>query len=251
MPIDIACHCGARFRARDDLAGRRVPCPRCKQPLAIPRAQSQSLAPLQNDPFHSTIPAATTLASLATTAPTVSSPDATLPPSAPAFGFDLARGKSNLHVAIGTLISCVTFLLGLVLAFVFVVGFQRASQSAYWRPALATVTECTVIRTVSLKNGVRYRLQFAYEYSVDGQFFTGRDVTLGGHFGSDVRQVARKYPAGSTPTAFYDPADPKVAVLERGVGPSTWGILALTILFLVGGCLGLVVFGLTLINRTS
>jgi len=35
MPIDVACQCGKRFRARDDLAGRQVNCPGCGQVLTI------------------------------------------------------------------------------------------------------------------------------------------------------------------------------------------------------------------------
>jgi|GEM_PF-855672 len=42
MPIKVTCACGASFAARDDLAGRRVACPKCKQPLAIPAPQHQA-----------------------------------------------------------------------------------------------------------------------------------------------------------------------------------------------------------------
>ena len=40
MPIKATCACGASFSARDDLAGRTVACPKCKQPLTIPRPQA-------------------------------------------------------------------------------------------------------------------------------------------------------------------------------------------------------------------
>jgi hypothetical protein len=40
MPIKATCACGASFAARDDLAGRTVACPKCKQPLTIPRPQA-------------------------------------------------------------------------------------------------------------------------------------------------------------------------------------------------------------------
>jgi RsiW-degrading membrane proteinase PrsW (M82 family) len=38
MPIEVSCECGGRFRARDELAGRAVKCPRCGRPLTIPSA---------------------------------------------------------------------------------------------------------------------------------------------------------------------------------------------------------------------
>ena len=36
MPIKVACKCGASFAAKDELAGKAVSCPKCKQPLRIP-----------------------------------------------------------------------------------------------------------------------------------------------------------------------------------------------------------------------
>lgn len=36
MPIKVVCKCGASFAAKDELAGRAVSCPKCKQPLKIP-----------------------------------------------------------------------------------------------------------------------------------------------------------------------------------------------------------------------
>jgi hypothetical protein len=35
MPIKVTCTCGAAFAAKDELAGRTVACPKCKQPLTI------------------------------------------------------------------------------------------------------------------------------------------------------------------------------------------------------------------------
>ncbi|WP_254507881.1 hypothetical protein [Anatilimnocola floriformis] len=40
MPIKATCACGASFAAKDELAGRTVACPKCKQPLTIPRPQA-------------------------------------------------------------------------------------------------------------------------------------------------------------------------------------------------------------------
>jgi uncharacterized Zn finger protein (UPF0148 family) len=36
MPIKVSCTCGASFAAKDELAGKTLPCPKCRQPLAIP-----------------------------------------------------------------------------------------------------------------------------------------------------------------------------------------------------------------------
>jgi hypothetical protein len=55
MPVPVACACGAKFAAKDELAGKRVKCPNCGQPLAIPLAQAPAPDPLggstSDDPF--------------------------------------------------------------------------------------------------------------------------------------------------------------------------------------------------------
>jgi hypothetical protein len=43
MPIIVSCRCGQRFSAIDELAGKRVSCPSCAQPLVIPSADARSL----------------------------------------------------------------------------------------------------------------------------------------------------------------------------------------------------------------
>lgn len=43
MAIKVRCgNCEAGFQAKDELAGRRVKCPKCKQPLTIPAAKATS-----------------------------------------------------------------------------------------------------------------------------------------------------------------------------------------------------------------
>ena len=36
MPIAVACSCGQKFAAKDELAGKTVKCPKCQKPLKIP-----------------------------------------------------------------------------------------------------------------------------------------------------------------------------------------------------------------------
>jgi hypothetical protein len=44
MPIKVACKCGQSFAAKDELAGKQVKCPKCGQPLVIPKPQAQKPA---------------------------------------------------------------------------------------------------------------------------------------------------------------------------------------------------------------
>jgi len=52
MPIKVACQCGASFAAKDELAGKAVRCPKCKQPLKIPvPAAAPALVSAMDDLF--------------------------------------------------------------------------------------------------------------------------------------------------------------------------------------------------------
>lgn len=46
MSIKFVCSCGKRLKARDDMAGKRIPCPRCGNPIGVP-----SLDPNQPTPM--------------------------------------------------------------------------------------------------------------------------------------------------------------------------------------------------------
>lgn len=63
MPIAVSCECGGKFRARDELAGRQVKCPRCGRPLTIP-TETYSVVdePVVSSAYHS-VPAGTYTAS--------------------------------------------------------------------------------------------------------------------------------------------------------------------------------------------
>ncbi|HEY1375896.1 MAG TPA: hypothetical protein VGF55_03845 [Gemmataceae bacterium] len=36
MPVSVTCRCGHRFKVAAELAGRRVRCPACREPVAVP-----------------------------------------------------------------------------------------------------------------------------------------------------------------------------------------------------------------------
>lgn len=48
MPIKVSCSCGQSFNAKDELAGKRVRCPKCKNPLQIPAAAAPPAADLDD-----------------------------------------------------------------------------------------------------------------------------------------------------------------------------------------------------------
>src|SRR5262245_22383270 len=74
MAIAITCQCGASFRAKDDLAGKQVKCPKCQAAIAVPLGQaSPSSAPLSIDELMR-------LASAPSAAPQSSAPTPSRPP---------------------------------------------------------------------------------------------------------------------------------------------------------------------------
>ncbi len=50
MPIKVQCSCGAAFAAKDELAGKTVKCPKCKEPLRIGAASPAKGAPAKAVP---------------------------------------------------------------------------------------------------------------------------------------------------------------------------------------------------------
>lgn len=44
MPIKVTCSCGQALNAKDELAGKTVRCPKCKQPLTIPNPKAEAPA---------------------------------------------------------------------------------------------------------------------------------------------------------------------------------------------------------------
>ncbi len=52
MPIVVRCACGVKLKAKDELAGKTLKCPKCKQPLLIPAAEEDGYA-VAEDPATS------------------------------------------------------------------------------------------------------------------------------------------------------------------------------------------------------
>jgi hypothetical protein len=46
MSIKFVCSCGKRLKARDDMAGKRIPCPRCGNPIGVPSLDPDKPTPM-------------------------------------------------------------------------------------------------------------------------------------------------------------------------------------------------------------
>jgi hypothetical protein len=77
-----------------------------------------------------------------------------------------------------------------------------------------------------------------YEYVVGGRTYTCDRVSFGDHSSSDAARaqaIVKRYPKGRKVTAYYDPEDPSLAVLERGTSGWTYAPLGMGLLLLVIG----------------
>lgn len=50
MPITVLCPCQNEYRVKDELAGKRIKCPHCKQPVDVPM-YDQPVPAAQSDPY--------------------------------------------------------------------------------------------------------------------------------------------------------------------------------------------------------
>src|SRR5438093_13532647 len=55
MAIHFACTCGKKLRVADDLEGKRVRCPSCKQAVAVPALPKESIMAPKHIPPRPTI----------------------------------------------------------------------------------------------------------------------------------------------------------------------------------------------------
>ncbi len=112
------------------------------------------------------------------------------------------------------------FLIGLALVFAGYRTYRKSDESISWPTTMGTVKTSEVRRTVGANN--EFHSYIEYEYSVLGTDYVSNKVTFGELAGfqdikkSIAQKAVNRYPAGSTVTVYYDPQDPKKAVLQRG-----------------------------------
>lgn len=130
-------------------------------------------------------------------------------------------------------------ILGLIL-FAAAVKMKEARAAQTWQTARGKITRSEIRanrkRDIEGRPQVRSAPSIAYEYSVNGKRYTGERISLGENIPeSDFESLLRRYPVGADVTVYYDPADPRRAVLERTL-PADFGKgLAGVFLFLGGG----------------
>jgi hypothetical protein len=72
-----------------------------------------------------------------------------------------------------------------------------------------------------------------YSYEVAGQVFESSNISYGGHWSSQDRDLVAKYPIGAQVSVYFDPSKPARAALEREES-LVWAAFASVGLFFTG-----------------
>lgn len=145
------------------------------------------------------------------------------------------------------LMGFIFIIVGLILTIIGKNSVGTAKASLEWPTAQGQIvtSEMDMRREKSGGSTARhyqYRPNILYEYSVDGARYTSKKVAVVGMTSrdqKDIKPILRRYKEGSSVTVYYNPEDPKSAILEPGVTWRTYMPLGLGILFfMVGGGMG-------------
>jgi hypothetical protein len=123
-------------------------------------------------------------------------------------------------VTTGTICAGIFFLIGLAIALSGFMTYRKSNQAANWIPTQGKIKRSEVTHTTGGKT--QYYAHIEYEYTAQGMNYSSNNVTLAQLMGitdtgqSAAQEKVKKFPIGSTVTVFYDPNDPRRAVLQKG-----------------------------------
>jgi len=285
QPLIVACACGARFQAKPELAGRRVACPSCKQPLAIPTAQSKPaqskpqparpapavpaddpLGPLGNplsssfwddlpgDPLAGPAPTASkTLAPAALTGAKSAWSGGSAGGGRRKMGVDLLPSRSTTELFAGVILALLAIAGGLGLGYLASANYAASQASAAWPSVNGTINSAELVENgYSRRSGKKYKAVVQYSYTVGQTPYMGDRIAFDGYGSSFTpNQVVEKYAAGTTHPVFYDPTNPSSSVLEKGVTASNFILPVISAILGLGGLGGLAACCVSIVYRLT
>lgn len=121
---------------------------------------------------------------------------------------------------------------------------KDAYQSRSWPSTQGKITSSYIKKQVNKKSGTNrtttsFSAKVHYRYMVGGTTYSGDRICFGGTYSGGKRSLAKKvadsYPKGKKVTVYYDPENPKEAVLKTGFSWTTFMVFIGGLLFLCVG----------------
>ncbi len=112
---------------------------------------------------------------------------------------------------------------------------DNAKASEHWPSVEGKILSSRVVRPKGDDGASLYAASVGYAYRVDGQEYFSSRVWFGdgnqSSFSSGAKEVVARYPQGKVVRVHYNPAKPKLAVLEPGAFFSSYLIYGIGLLF--------------------
>ena len=112
---------------------------------------------------------------------------------------------------------------------------KRTEEAVMKWPSVTGTVKISEVKVHHSIDTVSEYPHVAYSYEVMGKPYRSDQIIPGGDVGgSGSSSVVQRYPVGAQVTVYYDPHEPKKAVLERGAkfSNTTWLFIIVTNIFL-------------------
>ena len=113
---------------------------------------------------------------------------------------------------------------------------QNARASANWPAADGQIVSSEVTHSTDAEGGDSYSPEVNYTFQVNEQSYVNSRIKFGENSYSSRRkaeEIAAAYPTGQGVTVYYEPEDPRNAVLEPGVSGGSYIVLGIGIFFVL------------------
>jgi hypothetical protein len=143
-----------------------------------------------------------------------------------------------IQIAFGRVLPWGFVLAGGVYLVIALRNVARAKASADW-PSVRGIIRQAEVRRETDRKGLRYfGAQIVYDYEINGLVYTSSKVSFGDYSSGNpahADEIVAQYPVGAQVRVYYDPAAPRVAVLETGIRGAAWLMAAICAVFIIAG----------------
>lgn len=120
-----------------------------------------------------------------------------------------------------TLLVCLLFIFsGIVLLLLSIYFYKKSKDSIKWSRTKGQISNACLDK-FNDSNSTSYRVQVEYSYTVADKVYSSKRKYYGDHllnsFYWSTKKLVDKYKKGDTIDVYYNPQNPKDAVLEQGV----------------------------------